>query len=423
MTTTPITLYAGTECDIWADHSAMMKATEWSKVPVYCRANGKNYEMGTAARGYSSFSPVGGDGRTLKSTSPVRAEALASKAGAFKTLESLYATFRASGSTPSEDKEPTPAPTPQGGGGLEDKLADALAKLAMDEMLPDLQKKVEDHIINTFGMTPKVYEIRIGEDIKRTEGQLYHSVFGKVVSAIANGIHVFLTGSAGTGKSVIAKQVSEALGIDWYFANRVQEEYRIEGFIDAKGEYQETPFYRAFKFGGLFFLDEMDGSNAEVLTMLNAALANGEYPFPHETVKVHPDFRCIAAGNTWGTGADAVYVGRTQLDGATLNRFIKIAVDYMPELELNAAQGKQDLAEFVRSMRKACEKVGIHHILSMREMIHAAKLDGDPNWTTREVIQSCITGSLAADDIRIIEREMDCPTTNRWRKELVALAV
>ena len=38
-------------------------------------------------------------------------------------------------------------------------------------------------------------------------------------------------------------------------------EFKLTGFIDAGGTYRDTEFYKAFKNGGLFFLDEIDNSD------------------------------------------------------------------------------------------------------------------------------------------------------------------
>lgn len=69
------------------------------------------------------------------------------------------------------------------------------------------------------------------------------------------------------------------MGLDFYFTNAVSQEYKLTGFIDANGKYQETQFYKAFTQGGLFFLDEMDASIPEVLVILNAAIANRYFDF------------------------------------------------------------------------------------------------------------------------------------------------
>ena len=76
-------------------------------------------------------------------------------------------------------------------------------------------------------------------------------------------------------------------------------------------------------------LDEMDASIPEVLVILNAAIANRyfDFPAPIGYVEANPNFRVIAAGNTTGHGADFEYVGRNQLDGASLDRFAVVKID------------------------------------------------------------------------------------------------
>ena len=75
----------------------------------------------------------------------------------------------------------------------------------------------------------------------------------------------FGIGPAGTGKNFIAKQVADALGLDFYFSNAVTQEYKITGYGDANGEFVKTQFFDAFTKGGLFLLDEMDASCPEAL--------------------------------------------------------------------------------------------------------------------------------------------------------------
>ena len=117
-------------------------------------------------------------------------------------------------------------------------------------------------------------------------------------------------------------------------------------------------------------LDEVDNSSAEALVALNAALANGYYSFPGiGRVDCHPDFRCIAAGNTIGTGADSAYCGRYKLDASSRDRFQFIEVDYCPEIEESICKGHDDILQFVRDLRKAVSKVGAEMILGYRCMV------------------------------------------------------
>ncbi|MCA7081854.1 AAA family ATPase, partial [Staphylococcus aureus] len=111
---------------------------------------------------------------------------------------------------------------------------------------------------------------------------------------------LLLVGPAGSGKNVVLEQVAKDLGKDFYFTNAVTEEYKLTGFIDASGTYQETQFYQAFTKGGIFFLDEMDASVPEALVILNAAIANRYFNFPNGKAQAHPDFTVVAAAYTTG---------------------------------------------------------------------------------------------------------------------------
>lgn len=100
------------------------------------------------------------------------------------------------------------------------------------------------------------------------------------------------------------------------------------------GHVVRTQFREAYENGGVFLLDEVDASDPDALTASNSALSNGMAAFPDALVRKHEDFVAIAAGNTFGSGADRQYVGRNQLDAATLDRFTVFEVDYDEMLEL-----------------------------------------------------------------------------------------
>jgi cobaltochelatase CobS len=81
----------------------------------------------------------------------------------------------------------------------------------------------------------------------------------------------------------------------------------------------------------------------------------------------------IAAGNTFGRGASREYVGRQQLDAATLDRFTVFEVDYDEALEL-AIAGNDDWTRYVQKVRKAVEREKVRAIVSPRASISGAKL-------------------------------------------------
>lgn len=300
-------------------------------------------------------------------------------------------------------KKSEPTPTPAGndlGTALQNMMLKVLAEQSVDKVMENAKPILDEYIKKTYGVLPKVIEVKTEKNVNKIKG-VTHEKFEQVLKIIGANIPVFMTGGAGTGKNVIAKQVAESLGLDFYFTNAVTQEYKLTGFIDANGTFQETQFFKAFTKGGLFFLDEMDASIPEVLIILNSALANGYFDFPCGKFEAHEDFRVIAAGNTFGTGADIEYTGRFQLDGASLDRFAVIEIDYSPAIENALVDGDTNLLEFVRTFRKVTYKAGIRCIASYRTIERIKKLKG--MFELKEILKMSLTKGLRTDDLNIIK--------------------
>lgn len=229
-------------------------------------------------------------------------------------------------------------------------------------------------------------------------GEIFHSKFNMILTCVENKIPVYLAGPAGSGKNHTLEQVAKALNLEFYFTNSVQQEYKLTGFIDAGGKFHETEFYKAFKNGGLFFLDEMDASIPEVLVLLNAAIANGYFEFPNGKITAHKDFRVVAAGNTVGSGADESYTGRMVLDQATLDRFVIIEFGYDLKVELSLAKGNSDLVTFIEDLRKQAENKGIRATFSYRCITMVVKLEA-AGLPLEEIIKIAVVKGLDKDTV------------------------
>lgn len=259
---------------------------------------------------------------------------------------------------------------------VEGLVKEKIKEMALDTLTDDVRRYAIDYIRAEYGTVQK--RVTITTDIGTTvhiDGVL-HEKFDEVLAYLVAGEPVFITGPAGCGKNVLCSQIAKTMGLEFYFSNAVTQEYKITGFTDANGTYHESQFYKAFKYGGLFMLDEMDASCPEALIVLNCALANGYFDFPAPIGKVtaHKDFRVIGAGNTWGTGASYEYVGRSQLDGATLDRFGVVYMDYDERIEMAQCNGDDALVSFVHEFRSACKGAGIKAIVSYRAIRRIAKM-------------------------------------------------
>ena len=254
----------------------------------------------------------------------------------------------------------------------------------------------------------------------RMKDKILHPKFDIILKKVAMGDAVYMFGPAGSGKNILAGQVAEALGLDFYYCSTITQEYKIEGFIDAGGVYHETEFYKAFKNGGLFMLDEIDASCPEALIILNNALEAGYFTFPCGVVKAHEKFRCIAAGNTCGHGATIEFNGRMKIDEATLNRFSIENIDYYDKIEESCSNGDAELVDFVHEMREASRAAGMYLVLGYRNIKRLAKYVSV--FGISSALESEIIRGMENDDIRQLIGAYRGNQSNRYFKALKVLS-
>lgn len=207
------------------------------------------------------------------------------------------------------------------------------------------------------------------------QGPPRHYLFSSVERAIKAKQHVYMPGPSGSGKSKIAEQVAEALNLPYYAPPIGQETgiYQLFGYFNAAGEYVRTPIRQACEHGGVLHLEEIDFASAAVGTCLNALLANDRIGFPDATITRHPNFVIVASANTYGTGANAQYVGSQGLNRATLNRFVFIEIPYDPLLELSLATNKE-WCRHVQQIRAKVEQLKLKHLITPRHTLQGSAL-------------------------------------------------
>jgi hypothetical protein len=174
---------------------------------------------------------------------------------------------------------------------------------------------------------------KAAEAVLPSSGQ--HAYFDALLRIVAARCNAWLCGPAGSGKTSAALAVAEALGLAFYAKSVGPQtsESSLLGYQDANGRTVRTQLREAYEHGGVFLLDEVDAANPAVLVVINALLANGCASFPDAVVRKHEDFVLVAGANTIGLGADRQYVGRQQIDAATLDRFVLLDWPYDPRIE------------------------------------------------------------------------------------------
>lgn len=262
-------------------------------------------------------------------------------------------------------------------------------------------------------------EVKVADRVNVVEG-LKHRQLEQLINYAALRLSPLLVGMAGTGKTHAGEQTATALGLD-FFAMSVGAQTSksdIIGYMAANGAYVSTHFRAAYEFGGVFLMDEIDAGNANVLIQINAALSNGLCAFPDAMVKRHEDFVFIASANTFGNGANRQYVGRNQLDAATLDRFAMIEWKIDDELESNMTTGINGKAWYmaVKAARDYVADKNIRALISPRATQKGAKLlhigqDLD------EVIAATMLGSVP-EDKKADVKEVAVTVFNKYASEV-----
>jgi tRNA A37 threonylcarbamoyladenosine biosynthesis protein TsaE len=277
---------------------------------------------------------------------------------------------------PAQPEQPEqPQPTPEQPQAAADLLAQAITLLSANNTAKLDENRVIE-LIHANATKQLTVELKqpTKEPVQVTNAhpklpQLLKSIAS---SKITGGVP-YLVGEAGTGKTTLAKQAAEALDLPFYLQSSTYDVFALLGFKNAQGEYMQTDFYRAWTEGGVMTFDELDGYSSECLTALNAAFENGVCAFPTGIKERHPDCVIIAAGNTDGRGSDAHIYNRATLDGATLDRLVKI--DCPLDLDL--------MDSVVRNTTlQTCEIHGVDFCEAKYKQLHAL-------WTkARQYVQS-----------------------------------
>ena len=272
------------------------------------------------------------------------------------------------------------------------RLAHEQAKLQSEQVVKDwLDERVAQYrevVVRSVAGTAKV------------TGKT-HKAFSKVLQLAGARKNICLVGPAGCGKTHMAAQVAEGLKLP-FAAQSMSAGVSESAFVGTLlptgkgGEYVHlpTPFLDMYENGGVFLWDEMDNADANLLVFLNMALGNKSFFLPIRKgaveVKKHKDFVAIAAMNTFGHGGDMKYVGRSQLDAATLDRFRigMVMMDYDDELEESLV--KPSVLSWGREVRRALVSSGIERIMSTRALLDASDMLS-VGWDLQQVKEAYFT--------------------------------
>lgn len=246
------------------------------------------------------------------------------------------------------------------GGKLSDQVNRGLEDVAavIAEKLAALDRDVAERfdLLGKHQAVKKIIVIKgpTGSEVTADSAELFHPKFDRILRLAAAGKNIFLPGPTGLGKTHLVRQVARfipnpdgssgrtfgMLAVRLGMADSELLGRSVPDLSTGRNVYHRSDFVKCYEEGGVFLLDEVDAGDPNTLITVNAAIANGILPVPARTEKPyaerHPLFVCVAAANTFGSGADRQYVGRSQLDESTLDRFRAyiVPMDYDEALEM-----------------------------------------------------------------------------------------
>lgn len=208
---------------------------------------------------------------------------------------------------------------------------------------------------------------------------------------------VAIVGPAGNGKTTACEIALQAQNIDYLMlscTDRTEVIDLVGGTVLTKDgeQWRDGLVTRAFKAGQAVILDEADALDPRVMMSLQTALldpgpdGNARY-VTVEGEKVYPADKCpiLMTMNTVGSGRNRQYVGRNQLDAASLDRLTMIQTTYENEADMLQKRGvgkrlASRIVTWAEVMRNKIDDAGLPLVLSPRTMLRIAQCVDDFGW-------------------------------------------
>lgn len=270
------------------------------------------------------------------------------------------------------------------------------AEVNLDAIKIELQEHVDNFMAESLRTaeskmgTHRPVEVITGGTKKKLKDVL-PAVFDKTIALASQRVNVLMTGPAGCGKTWLGAKIAEALNMTFgsISCSAGMSESQLAGWLlpTAKAgqfEYVASTFVKCYETGGVFLFDELDAADPNALTFINSAIANDGFHIPQRFkkpfVKKHKDFICLAAANTYGHGADTMYVGRNQLDAATLDRFRAgmIIMDYDSNVEQSLVEA--DVLAWGLKIREHIKTHNLRRVMSTRLLLDLSKMKRAYKW-------------------------------------------
>ncbi len=302
---------------------------------------------------------------------------------------------------------------------LQDLVQNSLdANEVMEEKIKDAEEKADDAANaarDAEDALSKAREITIiqkaeGKKTKKVKLGATHEKYLRLLYIVEASDNVCLVGDAGGGKTRAPAQVAKAMGLDFYHIpiGPQTSNSDLRGYMNGAGKYITTMLRTGYTEGGVILLDEMDAANPASLTIINGMLDAAEAGFQDGMAKRHKDCHFIAAMNTYGRGADAFFVGRAQLDGATLSRWS--GLEWNTDWGLTRKLVKdQAWVDYCEAIYESMNKTKVRHAVGMRTALKGQNQMSHKMISAEEATDSVVWFGINESDERQIRTNLDGP--------------
>lgn len=243
-------------------------------------------------------------------------------------------------------------------------------------------------------------------------------IFDTVLHALKTPeINVLIKGPAGSGKSLMASELAQQLGLEFYaFSCSGSMRYgHVIGsdklYVDPDtkqtvSKFELTELMSACQRPCLILLDECFSLAPDILIGLNGLFepTNRAIETKGGTVKLHCDCKVVVAANSDGRNIDRNYAGARRVDGSTLDRFITFRVDYDTTVETNILNSlpkihRDYIKDNFKKFRQAVKQNNILFDVSTRRLATCCKLvsGGLP---CHEAFSAALLGQLSTTELK-----------------------
>ena len=250
------------------------------------------------------------------------------------------------------------------------------------DLLDNMQRMVDKAVREKPPTIIKVEHPQPNGDVSTVEVESPHPLLGELLRRVQAGIRNFLlVGPSGSGKTTLLEQLAKALQCLYSLTpmSGGLTEGKLIGRVTANGEYLTTAFVTAYEQASVHNLDEFDKSDPNVPACIHSAIENGRLFLPDRTkapvATRHPLAILGATANTWGVGANMLYVGANQIDAAMKSRFAggMFFVDYDVNLEASLVP-EAPYRDTFWLIRKRHSEHNLRRIWGTRELLRGALL-------------------------------------------------